>query len=397
MIQRDKIMEDLMFKKHNSGFFIDKTTSMKTDVDGNIVSSTDRYRVSPSLPSETDSDAIKKEAELNAGIGIITGNIPISTTNIWDEVWENLDNYWEDFLKQKRKDAGVMPSTIKGLNSAYRYLKLFCVKGVYPDHKFYKKVQDYMEMLPNNFLKGKEWKGLTYQDIEKKFDNSNYPTLDAQTINKHMNAHKQFFANLSDENEIYLTNMDKLKKLWEEDKEDEIRNAYTDQDLINIFNSNLLDTDKKEFLLVSLFTGLRLSETSSLKGENIIDNCVQIFKGKTKAAKRIVPLHKEINDIILKRSNTKNEYLFFNGNGSANGKKLNRALHKIIPDDDKTLHSLRKNFSQAMEATNVGEEKYQTYLFGHSITTVRHKKYNKHKVNIDKLREIIDAIEIKYS
>ena len=50
-----------------------------------------------------------------------------------------------------------------------------------------------------------------------------------------------------------------------------------------------------------------------------------------------------------------------------------------------------------MEATNVGEEKYQTYLFGHSITTVRHKKYNKHKVNIDKLREIIDAIEIKYS
>jgi len=398
MIQRDKIMENLMNRKHYSSFFIDKTTSMKTDKNGNVISSNDRYRVSPSLPSETDIDAEKKEAELNSGIGIITNNTTLTSFNVWNEIWANIDLYLDNFFKDKQKGKNrVSDNTIKNMQSGFKYLKLFCVKGITPNLKFYKELQNSMEMLPVDYLRGKKWSNVSIKDIEKNFDNSNYETLNPKTINKHLNFHKQFFnwLDYNEDTSKYKTNMFKLLPLFEEDEI--VKFEYNKEDLQKIFNTDL-NKNARDFFMVSLYTGMRLSEICNLTKTNIKDNCIYIFDGKTKNAIRIIPIHKEIENIFTEKiANTKLQYLFYDGNSSATGKKLNRILKNIINDKSKSLHSFRKSFSQALEDVKVGEEKYREFLMGHSISTVRQKNYNLGKMNVDMLRDIISHLEINIS
>ena len=62
MIQRDKIMEQLMFKKITPTFFINENN--------NIIANSKTYQVSPSLPDETVADALKMQIQLNTGIGV---------------------------------------------------------------------------------------------------------------------------------------------------------------------------------------------------------------------------------------------------------------------------------------------------------------------------------------
>ncbi|MFA6195970.1 MAG: tyrosine-type recombinase/integrase [Sulfurimonas sp.] len=384
-----------MWEKRSSGYFIAETNLYQTDKDNQIISKNTQYQVSPSLPSETLESALKKQEELNNSRNTISSNIILSNSNIWDEVWENIDTYLENFLKEIQKQRKISTNTIKNMNSGFNYLKLFCVKGIVPDLQFYKYVQNSMEMLPKNFLRGKEWKKVSIADIKKNVGSSNYEKLDAQTINKHLNFHKQFFAWLEYNHEKYNTNIDKLIPLFEENEVAKVE--YSEKDLRAIFDYDLKE-DCRDFFSIALYTGMRMSEICSLKSSNIIDNCIKVFDGKTKNAVRIIPLHINIKKIVLDRAKntTDSGHLIFNGNSSAIGKKLNRTLNKIILDKDKSLHSFRKNFSQAMEEVEVGEEKYKDYLMGHSISSVRQKHYNLGKINVDKLREIINNIVINY-
>ena len=282
------------------------------------------------------------------------------------------------------------------MRSGFRYLKLFCFKDIKPDLKHYKYVQNVMEMLPSDYLRSPKWAKVSIVDIEKNFDKSSYETLNTKTINKHMNFHKQFFAWLEYNDRKYETNMYKLLPLFEEDEI--VKFEYSQQDLKNIFNSDL-DLEYRDFFNIAYHTGMRLSEIVNLKSANIDDNCIKIFKGKTKNATRLIPLHINIRDMVLKRANnttTKNEYLIFNGNVSSTGKKLNRVLNKIIPDTTKSLHSFRKNFSQGMTLSMYGEREYKDFLMGHSNNSVGHVSYDIGLMNIHKLREIIDNLVLEY-
>ncbi|MCK9491921.1 MAG: tyrosine-type recombinase/integrase [Sulfurimonas sp.] len=367
---------------------------MRTDEEGNIISSKNRYRVSPSLPSETEEDAIKKEIELNSiSSHEVNSNINLKTPNVWNEIWENLDDYLKEFLDEIQKQRRLTDNTIKNMNSGFQYLRLFCKKDTIPNLKFYKNVQNSLEMIPRDFLRSKKWEKFSVEDIEKNFDNCDYETMNSKTINKHINFHKQFFSWLEYNNDIYKTNMNKLIPLFEEDEV--VKVEYSEEDLKAIFEYDL-NSEYRDFFNIALHTGMRMGEICSLKNSNINEDYIEIFDGKTKNATRIIPLHKNIKEMVINRAKSNNEYLLFNGNSSAVNKKLNRLLNKIILNKTKSLHSFRKNFSQMLEQTDTGEEKYKDYLMGHSIASVRQKHYNLGKINIDKLREIINSISPFY-
>jgi len=160
-----------------------------------------------------------------------------------------------------------------------------------------------------------------------------------------------------------------------------------------------MDLKHLNFCKVALYTGCRIGEIISLKKEfiNLEDNTIYIFDGKNKFAPRTIPINKNILEIIKNQLNNNTEYLFFDGNNNAIGKRVNSRLSKIIPNKNKTFHGLRKNFCQDIELNNENlEEKYKKYIFGHSLKKdISHSIYNRGKINIEKLENCIFTLTYK--
>jgi len=397
MLQRDKIMEHLMFGKMKSGYLIQETITTDYDNFNKKTLLEKDIKVFTNKPGETMEEAKELQKQLMSNQS--NSSTPIIINSIWEEVWNNLDNYIEQFFADKqRTKRKVEDNTVKNMRSGFKYFKLFPFPNKKPDLQFYKEVQNIMEMLPRDYLTGAKWRKTSIEKIVQNFDNSNYETLKPQTINKNLNFHKQFFAWLEYNDSKYETNMHKLLPLYEETEI--VKFPYDNEDLGKIFSTDL-DSEYRDFFNIALHTGMRLSEISSLKPQNISmkENTIELFKGKTKSAKRIIPIHSNIQNLLHKRLKKakKTDFLLFNGNSSANGKKLNRVLNKIIPQESKTFHSFRKCFAVAMEKSRFGSETNKDILMGHSLNgSVRQKHYVVDYKNIELLREIIDNIVIDY-
>lgn len=106
-------------------------------------------------------------------------------------------------------------------------------------------------------------------------------------ITKHLEVDKH--TNVKD---INIFTPDEIQKLW-----DNVGNEYFD--------------DMPLFLL---YTGLRISELLNIKIEdiNLKDNYINIPDSKTKNGIRIVPIHKKILPLLIKRYDVNNKHLFLN-------------------------------------------------------------------------------------
>ncbi|MBT5934127.1 tyrosine-type recombinase/integrase [Sulfurimonas sp.] len=345
MLERDTIMEFLMHKKHQSGWLIQDTSTFSSDINDKLTLIAKNYEVYPNQDGETMQGAEVKKAELmSTPIENVSININ-SKNDMWNDIWENIDVKLEEFLAEIQDQRHMVDNTIKNMKSGFKYLNLFCVKDTVPTLEFYKDVQKKMKVMPFDYLRAKKWRGKDISWIMNNLPKSDYQTIKPTTINKHINFHKQFFEWLEYNDSKYTTDMKKLKTLWEDDTI--VKEEYQPEDLNLIFNSDI-SQDLKEFCLVALFTGLRISEISNLKKVNINTdiNFIEVFDGKTKNAIRAIPIHNKIQKILEKRIKSRFEFLFFEGNSSANSKKLNRYLNKIITDKSKSFHSFRKNYSQ---------------------------------------------------
>ena len=240
--------------------------------------------------------------------------------------------------------------------------------------------------------KFKKFEKLKIDEIEKIYKIENFETLSNKTINNHLVNISNFFDDLV-YNEIIETNhVKKVKKLEEEESE---KIAYSKDDLIKIFNSDI-EQELKQFCKVALYTGARIGEIANIKKDDIDfkENIIKINGTKTKNANRIMPISPHILNILKDRIKTnKGQFLFFEDNNVDRiGKVLNRRLNKIIIEDVKSFHSFRKNFSQEILKTNA-EEHTRKYLMGHSLNKdITHKIYNQNQMNMNKLFECINSI-----
>ena len=87
------------------------------------------------------------------------------------------------------------------------------------------------------------------------------------------------------------------------------RIPWSNEDIIRFLTSDFIN--KNEFIAtaISLYTGMRLDEICRLKHKDIFNDLFHIYEGKTKAAKRPVPVHPVLKNIIDRNDSDKEEYI----------------------------------------------------------------------------------------
>jgi len=349
------------------------------------------------------------EANLFAKINSIEAsslqnNLPqndTATTADKIDIYANLDQYFDEYIEYKKTFDKVSNSSIKTYKASFKYLRYFITSETDFSFKFFKEVQKQFQQLPKNFFKYPKYYEKSFEELMKLKEQENYETLDNKTLNGHINNFRLFFDFLKYEEIIDENPLNDIKPLIE--AKGTVKEEYTDEELTQIFNSDM----EKEYLhmaKVALYCGLRIEEVLSLKKEDIKDGMifVDMEDTGTKKHQRIIPIHKNLKEVIeFQSKHNKGDYLFFFGNVGDEvknvGKRVNRRLKKVVNTKEKSFHSFRKNFSQEIELNTKAEEKTKKYLMGHSQSKdITHMIYNRGKVNTQKLIECVDQITFNY-
>ena len=134
------------------------------------------------------------------------------------------------------------------------------------------------------------------------------------------------------------------------------------------------DVTLSDLIKLAAHTGCRIEELCSLKLPNITRDRIVIDNAKTEAGWREIPIHKDIQQLILLLKNsTKGEYLIsglsFNKYGDrsdAIGKRFGRLKQTLGYGPDYVFHSLRRSFSTQLENAGV-ERTTVSRLMGHEL------------------------------
>ena len=190
-------------------------------------------------------------------------------------------------------------------------------------------------------------------------------------------------------------------------REDEERDPFDCDDLVKIFYSRQYYNDTHKTAssfwmpLISLFSGLRREEVAQLHIEDIrCEQGVWVFdindnpdaageivkKLKTKAARRLVPIHPfllhDLNFIAFmkKVKSEGNERLFPNLNkvadnfGHTAGNLFSKFKSQLGLSGKKDFHSFRHTFSNYFKVNKMNGEVFE-YIFGHELSKMSSRRY----------------------
>ena len=152
-------------------------------------------------------------------------------------------------------------------------------------------------------------------------------------------------------------------------------------------------------ILVLLYTGMRVMELGELKAADVHldERYIDLQGTKTKSAKRIVPIHKDIVPVIASLLADGGEYLVVSGHGEPFA--YHQWLRKIMPPVNEivgaehTLHDTRHTFISAAERSGLDANSIiLKRIVGHSTTGNTTALYT-HK-NIEDLIAAIDKVAL---
>lgn len=168
------------------------------------------------------------------------------------------------------------------------------------------------------------------------------------------------------------------------------KRPFTDEEVEKVWK--IKDKPWVDSVLVFLYSGFRISELLGLKTGNV-DLEQGTFQGgtKTKAGKdRIVPIHSKIFELVRRRVQEGNEYLF-----SEDGKKLYSAKYYEIWNSimnelemEHTPHECRHTFRSRLDSAGANKVCIDL-MMGHKSKEVGERIYT-HKT----IQELKDAIEL---
>lgn len=134
-------------------------------------------------------------------------------------------------------------------------------------------------------------------------------------------------------------------------------------------------------IIVMLYTGIRIGELLEIKVDDVHINerWIDLRGTKTKAAKRIVPIHKKIMPLIEKRLTECNgEYLFCGNNGKAlKYYQYVTMFYELFSDEfkiDRTPHECRHTFATVAAASGMNPLLLKK-IIGHSSTDITENVY----------------------
>jgi len=168
------------------------------------------------------------------------------------------------------------------------------------------------------------------------------------------------------------------------------KQPFSDKEVKSVWK--IKDQEWVDSVLVFLYTGFRISELLAIKTANV-DLVAGTIQGgtKTKAGKdRIIPIHSKIFEIVKKKVEEGNEYLF-----SYNGKKMSSSQYYVEWNKimvqlkiEKTPHECRHTFRSRLDSAGANKVCIDL-MMGHKSKEVGERVYT-HK----KLEELKTAIEL---
>lgn len=163
-------------------------------------------------------------------------------------------------------------------------------------------------------------------------------------------------------------------------------------------------SDLTELIVVGMFTGMRLDEIASLRGEQVREEdgvtFIQVEDAKTPAGNRQVPLHPRLAWLASRAlvAGPARIWPTFNleGPGRRPGADAGREFSRFkrrrgFADRRKAFHSFRKNVTRIMERAGVPENEW-AQVFGHE-RGFTYGRYNPHGITLDRKAAIIRLID----
>lgn len=197
--------------------------------------------------------------------------------------------------------------------------------------------------------------------------------------------------------EIDVINKSYAQLLTAETIPETTKQPFTDKEVKAVWK--IKDQEWVDSVLVFLYTGFRISELLAIKTANV-DLVAGTIQGgtKTKAGKdRIIPIHSKIFDIVKKKVEEGNEYLFsYEGKRTTHeGKKMSSSQYYVYWNGimeqlgiEKTPHECRHTFRSRLDSAGANKVCIDL-MMGHKSKEVGERVYT-HK----KLEELKFAIEL---
>ena len=165
------------------------------------------------------------------------------------------------------------------------------------------------------------------------------------------------------------------------------------------------DSNMLQLVLVSYYTGMRVSEVVSAKFIFINDVlCFDVATdgGKTKAAKRVIPIHSELLKWLSKRYNFENDKKldFKDKTANAVGKKFGRVKTKVLNNlkvnKEESIHYVHHSYRHGF-ATMILQKGYDEIEFadltGHSNSYLGKTEAARTYFKTQKLSKLVEMIE----
>lgn len=235
-----------------------------------------------------------------------------------------------------------------------------------------------------------EIRNIKYEDLQDRLNDLNNGTgLSALVVLNYIYNEALKLEIVSKNVALLLKSSKKISRTVE-------RNVYISSDIEKIYNLSLVEDNVfVDVLLVLLYTGLRISEALEIKTNTINLEKRIFFAGKKTAAgiNRVVPIHKKIEDIILKHYKisleNEKEYLFIYNNENIKTSNYKYHFYKIVNclSQKYNIHSTRHTFISRMRELEIDIFKLKR-LVGHRTNDITDSIYTHY--SITSLVEIID-------
>ena len=163
------------------------------------------------------------------------------------------------------------------------------------------------------------------------------------------------------------------------------KSDYIDFDKCLNTGRRLINSDKQSviglYIIVSIYTGLRISDVLRLKWSDLKKDDMVIKEKKTKKL-RTIKINSTIHSVLSKFNlNGEDDFIFKSQKGSVFSiQQINRVLKEIFRTESKHLnissHSLRKSFGRRVYENNNESEKslvYLSELFNHTSLSITRK------------------------
>ena len=163
------------------------------------------------------------------------------------------------------------------------------------------------------------------------------------------------------------------------------KSDYIDFDKCLNTGRRLINSDKQSviglYIIVSIYTGLRISDVLGLKWSDLMKEDLLIKEKKTKKT-RTIKINSTVHSVLSKFNlNGEDDFIFKSQKGTVFSiQQINRVLKEIFKTESKHLnissHSLRKSFGRRVYENNNESEKslvYLSELFNHTSLSITRK------------------------